>query len=96
MGQEQFTLEQELVARIFMHKTAVLGGVLMKKYIDKVNENGAKIPDFMLEDLADQYSNKVMQQALAIGTFDDLYKEAWASVVLDIPEHLSVIQRNEV
>ena len=93
---EQAELLRELTARTFVHKTAILGGVLMKNYMDKVNENGAKIPDFMLEDLADQYSNKVMQQSLQVGTFDNLYKEAWASIVLDIPEHVSVINRNEV
>ena len=29
------TLEQELQARIFIHKVAIAGGVLMKEYIDK-------------------------------------------------------------
>ena len=32
---EELTLEQEFVARVFMHKVAVLGGTLMNEYIHK-------------------------------------------------------------
>ena len=84
------TLEKELQARIFLHQTAVLGAYIMKDYMDKANEGYVKIPDFMLEDMADQYSNQIIQQSLKMGTFNNWYNEAWNRIAPTIPEHLNV------
>ena len=88
---ENLTLEQELVARIFMHKTAVLGGVLMKEYIDKQTVGMVNLPTFIIEEQADKHSNTVMRTALKEGTFDSMYNDAWDKIVDTMPEHLKVI-----
>ena len=88
---ENLTLEQELVARVFMHKTAILGGVLMKNYIDEQTKGNVSIPLCMVEEVADQYSNSVMQKALRDGTFDSMYNDAWESIKEVMDEHTKVI-----
>ena len=84
---EDLTLEQEFVARVFMHKVAVLGGTLMKEYIH--NQEG--IPEFLLLDMAHEYSDKIVNKSLKDGTFDALYDKAWDSVKYQIDEYTKVI-----
>ena len=87
---ENMTLEQELTARIFVHKVAVVGGVLMKDYID--HQHGeVNLPEFTVEEQADQYSNEVIQKAMADGTFEDLYRRAWESIKDTLDENTKVI-----
>ena len=88
---ENLTLEQELVARVFIHKTAILGGVIMKNYIDDQTKGNVSIPLCMIEEQADQYSNIVMQNALKEGTFDSMYNNAWESIKDIMDEHTKVI-----
>ena len=85
------TLEQELQARIFIHKVAIAGGVLMKEYIDKERQGSIKLPVSAIQDMADSYSNQVIQKAMADGTFEDLYKQAWEKAVTNMPEYMSVM-----
>lgn len=85
------TLEQELKARIFMHKVAVAGGVLMQEYIKDQLQGSLQLPKFQVEEMADEYSNKVIQRALADGTFEDLYTQSWDRIKDSIPENMKVI-----
>ena len=85
------TLEQELQARIFIHKVAIASGVLMKEYIEKEREGVIKLPVSTLRDMADSYSNQVIQKAMADGTFEDLYKQAWDKAVINMPEYMTVM-----
>lgn len=85
------TLEQELQARIFIHKVAIAGGVLMKEYIDKETQGVVKLPKSAIQDMADSYSNQVIQKAMADGTFEDLYKQSWEKIVTSMPEYMSVM-----
>ena len=85
------TLEQELQARIFIHKVAIAGGVLMKEYIDKETQGAIKLPKSAIQDMADSYSNQVIQRAIADGTFEDLYKQSWEKIVTNMPEYMSVM-----
>lgn len=85
------TLEQELQARIFIHKVAIAGGVLMKEYIDRETQGAVKLPVSAIQDVADSYSNQIIQKAMADGTFEDLYKQSWEKVVVSMPEHMSVM-----
>ena len=88
--ENNLTLEQELMARIFLHKVAVTGGVLMKEYIDQQGY-GEINPNSSLEEMADQYSNRVIQQSMKDGTFETLYKTSWNSIIDTMPEYLKVI-----
>lgn len=88
----EMTLEQEFTARVFMHKTAIVGGVLMKEYIDnELYKNGIPLPKFIIEKNADEYSNKKMQECIANGTFDTLYNRIWDKLSQEIPENFKVI-----
>ena len=84
------TLEQELKTRIFMHKIAVAGGVLMQEYIKDQLQGSLQLPKFQVEEMADKYSNKVIQRALADGTFEDLYAQSWDKIKYTIPENMKV------
>jgi hypothetical protein len=88
---EELTLEQELTARIFLHKVAIAGGVIMDKYMKEQQKGNISIPSFVLEDVADTYSNNVIQKAMQDGTFEELYNNAWSSIVETMPEHTKVI-----
>ena len=88
---ENLTLEQELKARIFMHKVSVAGGVLMKEYMDKELQGNIKLPNHIIREQADEYSNGIIQQALQNGTFEVLYEDAWNKIKNTIPEHMKVL-----
>ena len=90
---EEITLEKELQARIFVHKTAVLGGFVMNNYLDKLREDnkGVGLPDGILMERADKFSNRFMQDAMADGSFDDLYEVAWNKLLPMIPDNLKVL-----
>ena len=85
------TLEQELQAIIFIHKVAIAGGILMKEYIDKERQGSVKLPVSAIQDMADSYSNQVIQKAIANGTFEDLYKQSWEKAVINMPEYMTVM-----
>ena len=87
---ENLTLEQELQLRIFLHKTAIAGGVLMHEYMNRENQSDVKLAPFQIEEQADQYSNAMLQRAISDGTLDDLYNNAWESIKDTIPEHMQV------
>jgi hypothetical protein len=89
--QKELTLEQELVARIFLHKIAVTGGVIMDRYMKEQQKGKVNLSEPLLEEMADAYSNKIMQDALLKGTFEELYNNAWNSIVETMPEHTKVI-----
>ena len=91
MAEEELTTEQELMARIFVHKRAVAGAVLMQNYIKNEMQSAVKLPPFQMREQADQYANIVMQQALNNGTFDMLYDSAWNKIKNNIPENLNVV-----
>ena len=90
---ENLTLEQELVARIFLHKVSITGGVLMKEFIIRENQSPIKLPPFQIEQQADQYSDNIIQKAMTEGTFDKLYNESWDKIKNVIPEHMCVVPR---
>ena len=89
--EENLTLEQELTARIFLHKVSITGGVLMKEYIHRESQSDIKIPTVTLEQMADSYSEEVMQKAMADGTFDKLYEESWEKIKYTMPEDMKVL-----
>lgn len=87
------TLEQEFRARVMVHKMSVLGGVLMLAY--KQHEKGfggINLPDHTIDEQADKYSNERIQKAIADGTFNKMYEEAWNLVAPTMPEYLNCMQ----
>ena len=88
---ENLTLEKELQARIFMHKVSIAGGVLMKEYMEKELQGNIKLPNHIIKEQADQYSNGIIQQAMQNGTFEELYQNAWDKIKNTIPDNLKVL-----
>jgi hypothetical protein len=72
-----------------MHKVAIVGGVLMSAYI-KANSNGINFPPNIIEQHADEYSNKVIKYAIEHGTFESLYNNSWDSIKDNIPDDLNL------
>ena len=85
------TLEQELKARTFLHKVSIVGGALMRNYIIS-NSQGITLHPSIIEHEADQYSNKIIQNAISNGTFDELYNRVWEQLKDVIPDNLKLIQ----
>ena len=88
---ENLTLEKELQARIFMHKVSIAGGVLMKEYMEKELQGNIKLPNHIIKEQADEYSNGIIQQAMQNGTFEVLYENSWEKIKNTIPEHMKVL-----
>ena len=63
----------------------------MKEYIDKETQGAIKLPKSAIQDMADAYSNQVIQKAMADGTFEDLYRQSWEKAVINMPEYMSVM-----
>ena len=84
------TLETEFKAREFMHKTAIVGGALMRNYII-ANSKGVSLPPHIIEKQADEYSNKVIQHALEHGTFETLYNNIWEQLKDVLPDNLKLM-----
>ena len=82
----------ELSARIFLHKVAIVGGVLMRNYqIAHSTDKGVQLPPHIIDEEADEYSNSVIQKALANGNFEELYERVWANIQDVIPENLKLV-----
>jgi hypothetical protein len=90
--ENNLTLEQELTARIMVHKMSIAGGVLMQDYMkSNYTAGGVNLPDSTLTDMADEYSEQVMKKAMENGTFNELYEKAWDKIKNTIPEYTKVI-----
>ena len=88
----QETLENEFTQRMFIHQSAILGGYLMNEYMERESKKGGVLlPEFIIKMQADEYSNKVMEEAIKEGTFIAMYEEAWKHISKTIPENFSVL-----
>lgn len=84
------SIEEEFKAREFLHKAAIVGGALMSNYIT-VNSKGVSLPPEIIQEQADEYSNKIIQHALEHGTFETLYNNVWEQLKDVLPENLKLI-----
>ena len=83
---------QELNARIFTHKTAIVGGVLMRKFVDnQTSTNGINLPEPILRQQAHEYVESTLAQAMATGTLNSLYEQLWEEIKDTLPEHTNVM-----
>ena len=87
----ELTLEQEFMARVFMHKTVLTSSIIAQDFIEEQSKGEVTIPSCMLLDQATEYSNTVVRTALQRGTLDDLYNDAWERLKDTMPEHTKVI-----
>lgn len=86
------TLEKELRTRIFIHRVAVLSAYIKTSYMKaKTLEQGVQLTPNFIEDEAEAYANKMVQQAMCNGSLECLYEQAWEKVKDKLPEHVKVL-----
>ena len=83
-------LEEELSARIFLHKMAITGGALAKDYIKHILNGNVKLPYAQVMDMAGDYSTGIIQKALEEDTFDALYEKAWDKLKGVLPKNYRI------
>ena len=89
--ENQKELLKELEARIYLHKVSITGAVLMIEYMDRESQGDVNLPPFTIKEQADKYSSSMVQDAMARGTFNQLYNNAWESIKNTMPEHMKVL-----
>lgn len=93
--QEQAELLEELNARVFTHKTAIVGGVIMSDYIkEQKSMGGAMLPETIIEKQAQEYSQKALQHALATGNLNSMYEDTWEKIKNALPDETNVVVIN--
>lgn len=93
---EDNNLEREFTARVLIHQMGILGGYLMKKYMDNERAKGGEtqLPEFTLEEQADKYSEKLIQKYMEEGSFKDHYEVAWSILAPIIPDNTKLMPNN--
>lgn len=88
-------LEQELQARIFLHKVAIVKSRVAHAYITAEKARGGLIlAEPCLEDNAMEYANTIVQKLLEKGKLNNAYDEAWEKVKDYIPDNYSIMGIN--
>lgn len=88
----ELTLEQELRARVFLHKVAITKSAIANTYIAEETKKGGIIVSLpCLENSALEFADKVMKNILGKGKLDEAYDRAWAEVKDSIPDNFSVM-----
>jgi hypothetical protein len=60
----------------------------MKEFIDDHTSMGSpNFPDFMLRELASEYTNNKIQASLEDGSFNKKYESAWQKLVKFMPDN---------
>lgn len=85
---EELTLEQEFLARSFMHKVTITGGLLTQSFVEQHKDTN--IPEEILTEVGHEFAQKVIQKNLEEGTFDELYNDSWDIVVKGISDNFSI------
>ena len=86
-------LEQELQARIFLHKVAIVKSTVAHAYITSEKARGGiMLADPSLEDNAMEFADAIVQELLEKGELDNVYDKAWEEIKYYIPDNYSIIK----
>ena len=84
------TFELSLLARIFQHKTAILGAYIVENYVKEQCTGSINIPEFQAkEQIADKVPSMI-HEYLEKGIFEAKYAEAYEAIKDRIPDNYSV------
>jgi hypothetical protein len=72
----QKSLEQEFEEQVFIHKSTVVLGCLMKFYKDQ-QETGVSIPEFMDESIEEKAQKHYFKLLANNNKFNDVYNSCW-------------------
>ena len=88
----ELTLEQELRARVFLHKVAITKSAIANTYIAEETKRGGIIVSLpCLENNALEFADKIMKNILSKGKLDEAYDKAWTGIKDFIPDNFSVM-----
>ena len=88
----ELTLEKELVARVFLHKVAIVRSALVNTYIaHELDKGGITLALPCIEKNALNYSDEVISKILAIGTLDEAYDKAWELIKEHMPDDFCIM-----
>ena len=88
----ELTLEKELVARVFLHKVAIVKSAIANNYIkEEVKRGGIMLSQPCLEQNALDYADNVVQGILSVGSLNEAYDKAWEVVSTRMPDNFSIM-----
>lgn len=85
----EMTLEEELLAREFAHKTCIIGAYLIDREVSHQTGGEIVIPKFMAEQQAINTVMEKIQEFLANGSFEDMYNIAWEYLKDRLPDNFN-------
>ena len=91
MEEQELTVEKELLARIFAHKTTLLMTKIANEYVKEQTKGTIQIPLFQLQEQAVEIANKQVQNYLLAGKLDEEYNNAWENIKEVIPDNYSIL-----
>ena len=84
-------LEQELQARIFLHKVAIVKSTVAHAYIVKEKaKGGLMLAEPCLEENAMEFADTIVHKLLEKGKLDNAYDKAWEEVRNYIPDNYCI------
>ena len=85
-------LEQELKARVFLHKVAVIKSTLAHAYITKEKaKGGLMLSEPSLQQNAIEFADTTLAQVMFRGELDKAYSEAWELIKDYIPDDYCIL-----
>ena len=70
------TLEQEFTEQVFIHKSAIIMGTLLKSYND-VENTGVTLPEFMRKSPEEQAEEHYFKLLADNNKFNEMYEKCW-------------------
>ena len=92
MEQEDRELNNELQARIFMHRFSILGAYLQKKFMSEELLRNPLITNAELKQKAEDYSMQLIQKYEQEGSTIDHYEVAYAIIAPQLPDNTNTLQ----
>ena len=88
----ELTLEKELVARVFLHKVAIVRSAIINTYIAReIKKGGIVISLPCIEQEAMDFSDRIISNILSEGALDEVYEKAWEVMEDHIPDDFSIM-----
>ena len=82
----EFTLNQELFAREYAHKFAIVGAYLIETEVKAQTSGDVNLPKFIAEEQALKHVTDTIQSYLALGVFEQEYEKAWEHLKDRLPD----------
>lgn len=92
MAKELSEFYKELESRIKLHKIVLTGSYLAREFISAQQSGDITLPQAIIEEQAQNYSNKVLRESFADGSFNALYERAWEEMKYIMPDNTKITE----